>query len=154
MDSDALVRLAPGLVAVAVAALLIVRVLRPRSKPPRFVRVYNTTQNCSLASHVRIADDARSRLIGLLGQPSLPPDTGLWIRPSNSIHTIGMKFAFDVVLIDRDYRVVGLREGIRPFRIVLPHPRTHSVLELPANTISRTQTEVGHLLRMSGKSSD
>jgi hypothetical protein len=146
MSAEALLRLAAALAAVGVAAFLIFRVLRRSSAPPRFVRIHNTTRDTLLGSHVRIADDPRNRLIGLLGQPSLPPGSGLWIRPSNSIHTIGMKFAFDVVLIDRDCRVVGLREGIRPFRVALPCWKAESVLELPATTLARTRTRVGDQL--------
>ena len=108
--------------------------------------VYNQTRETTLATRVVVADTFLSRLIGLLGKTSLAPDTGIWLLPANAIHTFGMRFRFDVVLIDRSYRVVGLRKGIRPFSATWPNFRAHSVLELPLDTISRSRTEVGDQL--------
>src|SRR5262245_44065747 len=104
------------------------------------VSVYNQTKRMSLAARVTVADTGLSRLIGLLGRTSLQPDTGIWIIPSNSIHTIGMLFRFDVVMVDRACKVVGLRERIPPFWLTLPNFRARSVLELPAGTIARSRT--------------
>jgi uncharacterized membrane protein (UPF0127 family) len=113
-----------------------------------FVSVHNKTRNSALSSRVRVADTTWARLVGLLGQSSLEQDSGLWITPSNSIHTFGMRFAFDVVFINRSCHVVGLRAGIRPYRITLPNFKAWSVFELPANTISRTRTAIGDELHI------
>ena len=117
------------------------------------VSVYNQTKGASLAARVFVANTGMSRLIGLLGKRSLEPDTGIWILPSNSIHTIGMRFRFDVILIDRDYKVVGLYERIPPFRMTWPNFRARSVLELPADTIEKTHTQVGDQLVIESVSS-
>jgi len=113
----------------------------------RYVFVYNKTKETFLAFRVKIADSIFSRLIGLLGRRSLTPDSGVWICPANAIHTVGMLFSFDLVLIDKDFKVVGLREMIRPFKITRPNFRAESVLELPSHSIFRSRTEVGdHLV--------
>jgi uncharacterized membrane protein (UPF0127 family) len=67
----------------------------------------------------------------------------VWIVPANAIHTIGMLFSFDVVMIDKNFRVVNLKEFVKPFRVILPKLRAESVIELPAHTIFRSRTEVG-----------
>ena len=54
-----------------------------------------------------------------------------------------MRFAFDVVLIDRDFKVVGLREMVRPFSVLVPNFRAESVMELPPHSISLSRTEIG-----------
>lgn len=72
----------------------------------------------------------------------------MWIIPSNSIHTVGMRFAIDVVMLSRDTAVVGVCESVRPFSIIWPNLRAKSVLELPADTIARTRTESGDLLQI------
>jgi uncharacterized membrane protein (UPF0127 family) len=95
---------------------------------------------------VRVADSVLSRLVGLLGRRSLTPDGGVWIVPANSIHTIGMLFSFDLVMIDKDFRVVNVKEMVRPFRVVWPKLRAESVIELPAHTIFRSRTQVGDQL--------
>jgi uncharacterized protein len=107
------------------------------------VFVYNKTKETFLAFRVDIADSFASRMIGLLGKRSLKPDSGVWIVPANAIHTIGMLFPFDVVMIDKHFRVVSLKELVKPFRIILPKLRAESVIELPAHTIFRSRTEVG-----------
>ena len=110
------------------------------------VFVYNQTKETFLAFRVKVADTILGRMTGLLGKKSLNPDSGLWIVPANAIHTIGMLFAFDLVLIDKDFRVVGTRELVRPLKITRPNFRAESVLELPAHTIFRSRTEVGDQL--------
>jgi uncharacterized protein len=117
-----------------------------RTVPPRHVFIYNQTKETFLAFRVKVADSILSRLVGLLGKKVLTPDSGVWIVPANSVHTIGMRFAFDLVLIDKDFTVVGLRELVRPFKITRPNFRAESVIELPAHTIFKSRTEVGDKL--------
>ena len=112
----------------------------------RHVFVYNQTRETFLAFKVKVADSILGRLIGLLGRRSLQPDSGVWIVPANAIHTIGMLFSFDLVLIDKDFKVVGLREFVRPFRVTWPERHAESVLELPAHTIFRSRTQIGDQL--------
>ena len=109
----------------------------------RQVFVYNKTKETFLAFRVNVADSIAGRLIGLLGRRSLRPDSGVWIVPANAIHTIGMLFSFDVVMIDKDFKVVSLKELVKPCRIILPKLRAESVIELPAHTIFRSRTEIG-----------
>ena len=116
------------------------------SKNDRYVFVYNQTKETFLAFRVAVADSIVGRLIGLLGKRSLNPDSGVWIVPANAIHTVGMLFTFDLVLVDKDLKVVGLRELIRPFRITRPNFRAESVIELPAHSIFKSRTEVGDQL--------
>jgi uncharacterized protein len=113
---------------------------------PREVFVYNKSKETFLAFRVAVADSIFGRLIGLLGRRSLKPDAGVWIVPANAIHTVGMLFSFDVVMIDKDFRVVSVTEMVKPFRVLLPKLRAESVIELPAHTIFRSRTEVGDQL--------
>lgn len=116
---------------------------------PRTVRqvfVYNKTKETFLAFRVTVADSILSRLVGLLGKRSLSPDSGVWIVPANSVHSIGMLFTFDLVLIDKNFKVVGLKELLRPFRVTRPIFRAESVLELPAHAIIKSRTEIGDQL--------
>ena len=112
----------------------------------REVFVYNKSKETFLAFRVAVADSIFGRLIGLLGRRSLKPDAGVWIVPANAIHTVGMLFSFDVVMIDKDFRVVSVSELVKPFRVLLPKLRAESVIELPAHTIFRSRTEVGDQL--------
>ncbi len=112
------------------------------------VRVYNGTKRILLSSRAEIARSVRARLIGLLGRSALEPDGGLWLIPSNSVHTIGMRFPIDVVMLSKDSTVVEIHESVRSFSIVWPNFRAKSILELPAETIARTATEPGDVLQV------
>lgn len=112
----------------------------------RQVFVYNKTRETFLAFRVKVADSLLTRLVGLLGRRSLQPDSGVWIVPANAVHTIGMLFSFDLVLIDKNFKVVGLRELVRPFTITRPNFKAESVLELPAHSIFRSRTQIGDQL--------
>lgn len=116
------------------------------SDKQRHVFVYNKTRETFLAFRVKVADSVLGRLVGLLGRRSLQPDSGVWIVPANAVHTIGMLFTFDLVLIDKNFKVVGLRELVRPFKITKPNFKAESVLELPAHTIFRSRTQIGDQL--------
>ncbi len=110
------------------------------------VYIYNQTKETFLAFRVKVADSVFSRMVGLLGKRSLEPESGVWIVPCNSIHTIGMLFTIDVVLVDKNLKVVGLHEFIRPFSITRPNLSAESVIELPPHTIFKSGTTVGDQL--------
>jgi uncharacterized protein len=116
------------------------------SKKQRHVFVYNKTKETFLAFRVKVADSVFGRMVGLLGRRSLRPDSGVWIVPANSVHTVGMMFSFDLVLIDKNFKVVGLHELLRPFTLTWPKASAESVLELPAHSIFRSRTQIGDQL--------
>jgi uncharacterized membrane protein (UPF0127 family) len=64
------------------------------------MRAINLTKNMELSNHVTVAYSLLARMKGLLGRQGLEPGESLWIRPCNSIHTIGMKFPIDAVFLD------------------------------------------------------
>jgi len=112
----------------------------------RQVFVYNKTRETFLAFRVKVADSVLGRLVGLLGRRSMQRDSGVWIVPGNAVHTIGVMFSFDLVLIDKTFKVVGLRELVHPFTITRPNFRAESVLELPAHAIFCSRTQIGDQL--------
>ncbi len=110
------------------------------------VFVFNRTKQTFLGYRVEVADTIVSRLVGLLGRKSLQPDGGLWIVPSRGIHTLGMLFDIDVIFLDSQRRVVGVRELLRPFSMTHLSLQADSVLELPAHSVFRSRTAVGDQL--------
>lgn len=71
----------------------------------------------------------------------------LVIDPCASIHMFFMRFPIDVLYLNRDHQVVRAQEGIRPWRIGPIYTKgARFVIELPAGTISRSQTSVGDSL--------
>ena len=110
-----------------------------------FARIRNVTRDVSLADRAEVADTSSRRRTGLLKHNSLPPGSGLWIVPTEGVHTIGMKFAIDVLFLNRRRKVVKIRPNMGRWRMALSL-RAHSVLELPAGTVAETGTVVGDQL--------
>ncbi len=112
--------------------------------------VYNLTRKAFIVSELEVAETARSRMKGLLGRSAqdFPLGKGLWLEPSQGIHTIGMTFPIDAVYLDARGRVLRTYHQLSPFRVAAVTLRARSVLELPAGTLVRTGTEVGDLLEI------
>jgi len=66
---------------------------------------------------IRIATTWRRRLIGLSLRGRPPPGHALLLPRCRSVHTCGMRFALDLVWLDASRRVVGIDEGVRPWRV-------------------------------------
>jgi uncharacterized membrane protein (UPF0127 family) len=109
------------------------------------LRVSNQTTNRVLADRADIADTSQKRRTGLLKHTGLAPGEGLWIAPSEGVHTFGMKFPIDVVFLTRNKKILKVRPNMVRGRISLSL-RAHSVLELPAGTLDQTGTSAGHQL--------
>jgi uncharacterized membrane protein (UPF0127 family) len=93
-----------------------------------------------------LADGPLSRLRGLMGRRGLPAGHGLLLRPSPSIHTCFMRFSIDAVFLDRELRVLSVRERLRTWRFA-GQRGARSVLELPAGEAARRGLRPGVGLR-------
>lgn len=78
-----------------------------------------------------VADDFRTRLLGLAWRERSAAGPGLLIPRCASIHTFGMRFALDVYFLDGAGRVLAVRRRVPPRRVVW-HRGASAVLEIPA----------------------
>jgi uncharacterized membrane protein (UPF0127 family) len=112
-------------------------------------RVYNESRQTDLGQQVTIARSFWRRGKGLMFRSELAPGTGLVIDPCSSIHTFWMRIPIDVIYVDKNGIVLRADRAMKPWRIgplFVRHGRL--VIELPAGTIERTQTEHGDHLRL------
>ncbi|MGA7109911.1 MAG: DUF192 domain-containing protein, partial [Terracidiphilus sp.] len=77
----------------------------------------NLTRSTRIASSVEVADSGAKRSKGLLGRTGLAPGEAIWIVPCESVHTFGMKFAIDLIYLDRQLRIRKIRSNVRPWRM-------------------------------------
>lgn len=89
-----------------------------------------------------------ARLRGLLGRAGWGDRDGLLIDPCSSVHTLFLRFAIDVVFLDRDDRIVAI-ERLAPNRLGRIHPRARRALELPRGTADRFLLRPGDQVRFS-----
>lgn len=87
---------------------------------------------------LEVADTFCSRFWGLQFRRRLPAGTGLLLVPCASVHTFWMRFAIDVVFLSGQGRVLEVRGGVRPWRIVGGVRAAHAVLEVAATTAAVT----------------
>ena len=80
---------------------------------------------------VPVATTLRARLLGLALLDPEEAGEGLLLPRCRGVHTFGMRFALDLVFLDRGGRVVGLRRGLPPSRFARC-PGAEAVLELPS----------------------
>jgi trehalose synthase len=87
---------------------------------------------------VPVATGLRTRLLGLSHLDREETGAGLLITRCSSVHTFGMRFALDLVLLDGAGGALAIHRGVPPRRLVF-HRRAAAVLELPSGTLSRQE---------------
>lgn len=95
-----------------------------------------------------VASTRRSRRLGLAKLGALPSGYGLLLAPCRSVHTLTMRFALDLVWLDRDERPVRHDAGVPPRRM-RTCVRARSVVETAAGEGARFQAALGSLPRRS-----
>ncbi|WP_372717883.1 DUF192 domain-containing protein [Novipirellula sp.] len=101
-------------------------------------RLIDATTNEVLLNRVEVADTFWQRFKGLQFRSPLPTDTGLLITPCSSLHTCFMRFLIDVVMLDQELCVVGIRKQVRPWNAIFCVPQTTSVIEITSASKSWT----------------
>ena len=66
---------------------------------------------------VAVASSFAARLRGLAGLAALPGDVGLELPRCRSVHTVGMRFALDLVWVGGDGVVVRVDRAVAPMRV-------------------------------------
>lgn len=94
---------------------------------------------------LEVAGTWQARLKGVLGRSSL--DGALLIRPSCSVHTLGVKFPLDVAYCDAGLVVIDTVTMV-PNRIGMIRPRARAVIEAPKGSFERWGLGVGDQLEI------
>ncbi len=113
------------------------------------IRVVNATRSCVVAEQCELANTFWTRFLGLMGRSGLEPGQGLLIYPESSIHMFFMRFPIDVLFVDRHDRIVELRAAMLPNRSFASKWGARYVIELPAQCVAATGTQVGDYLELS-----
>jgi uncharacterized membrane protein (UPF0127 family) len=84
----------------------------------------------------------KERLGGLLVLEQLKHNQALWIAPCNSVHTLGMKYALDLVYIDKYNKVCALVANVKPWRASFCL-KAKAVMELSAGSLQTLDFQRG-----------
>ncbi len=107
---------------------------------------YNLTRERFLSAEVEAADFSSASLNTRL--PALTPgcDTALWIQPFRGISPTSVRIPIDLVYLDESFVVLNAVESFPICQASASGAPPASVLALPANTISSSETQTGDRL--------
>lgn len=80
-----------------------------------------------------VASTFKQKLLGLMFRKE-KINYGLLLKNTNGIHTFFMFQNIDVVLLDKDFRVIDVIRNVKPWRIILPKKNVKHTLELPSGS--------------------
>lgn len=87
----------------------------------------------------------KEKVRGLIGKDK---PYALIIRTRFGIHTFGLKFPIDVVILNQENIVVKIKKSLKPNNIFLWNPIYERVIELPIGTIDRKAIKVKSQVRL------
>jgi len=76
----------------------------------------------------------RDKVVGLIGAPAAHP---VMFHTRWGLHTFGMKFPIDVLILNNSRQVVKRADNLVPNRLFFWNPRYHTVIELPAGWVNK-----------------
>lgn len=113
------------------------------------MKLYNLTRGTLVAGRVKIADRFFTRLRGLTFYNSFPGDfDALVISPCNAVHTFFMRFAIDVIFVDRELNVIQCLEKMERGKVSPVVKGAVYAVEVPAGVVAASKTEAGHRLSL------
>ena len=112
------------------------------------LRAVNQTRATVLCEHLEEAGGMTGKSRGLLGRDRLEAQAGMLfeagrLEPFMCMHMLFMRFAIDIVFLNRQGRAIRIDNNLRPWRISSIVWGARKALELPAGAAARSQTEVG-----------
>lgn len=110
----------------------------------------NEATGRTICREIRFARTTWTRTRGLLGRPPLAEGEALWIEPCQAVHMFFMRYPIDVIFLDAEGGVVGLRARLRPWRMTRYFAGARVALELPPGAAEAAGVEVGHRLVWTG----
>ncbi|OGE31860.1 hypothetical protein A2631_01905 [Candidatus Daviesbacteria bacterium RIFCSPHIGHO2_01_FULL_44_29] len=105
----------------------------------------NLTKKTTVTTDAKEALGFWDRMLGLLNNKN-PRSLIFYTR--FGIHTFGLDQPLDVLVLDKGFRVVQLKENLKPNRLFFWNPRYLMVVELPINSIRLSKTSLGNQLKV------
>lgn len=96
---------------------------------------------------IEIAESFFSRLRGLMGRSRLAEGRGLLLAPCNSIHMLFMRFAIDVIYLDKEYCIKKIARNVSPWIGMSFCFGAWGALEMASGEADRLNLAVGQKLK-------
>lgn len=101
------------------------------------MRLFNKTRNTILTDEIIIPESLIDQSLGLLKYHK--PIT-IVLHTRFGIHTFGMRFPIDIVILDKDNRIAEIKKNLKPNRIFIWNIAYSTVIELPTGILNKSNT--------------
>lgn len=91
------------------------------------MKLINLTQNKTLTNHLIVSDSLLKSTLGLLNQP---PGTAMLFKTRWGIHTFGMRYPIDILIMDDLLKIVQIKKNLQPNRFFFWNPKYSIIVEL------------------------
>lgn len=99
---------------------------------------------------VKVMDYFPQRLVGMLYLRVASPQRAFWFPRCSAIHTWGMRFAIDVIGLDKQLRIVTVKRNVQPAQVVRLHG-VDSIIECEAGCPLPLEVWIGEHLEFTIK---
>ncbi|MBI2576022.1 DUF192 domain-containing protein [Candidatus Woesearchaeota archaeon] len=109
--------------------------------------IRNATKKTTIADEYRRCSSPLSKSRGLMFSPK--PKTLLFTWPKEKkipLHMLFVFFPIDVLFLDKERKVVELKEDFLPFRFYFPAKKAQYIIEAPRTTIAGSKTSIGDII--------
>jgi len=116
------------------------------------MRALNRSKGTVLCERLEVAESMAAQSRGLLGRDGLAPGAGMlfegsWL-PLMWMHMFFMRFAIDIVFLDKSNRVLRINHSLKPWRVSAMVFGARRALELEAGAAARSSTIAGDQLEL------
>jgi hypothetical protein len=108
--------------------------------------IKNKTKNTILTKNYQKLSGIWEKSIGLIGKNQ---SQTVILTTRFGIHTFGLKYPIDVLILNKNLKVTRLKPNLKPRRIFVWNPKDNLVIELEKNAIVKSNTSVGDVLEIS-----
>ena len=99
-----------------------------------------------LSENIREAKTYAEKKQGLLGSNG---KTGLFMKTRWGVHTFGMKFPIDVIVLNKQNKVIRYKRNMKPNRVFFWNPVYNKVVEIPTALMPQGIVCIGDELEIS-----
>lgn len=101
--------------------------------------IKNKTKNKTLSENATEAKTFLQKSFGLIRESK---GTAMIFQTRFGIHTFFMQYPIDVLILDKENKIVAMKENLQSNKLFVWDLNFDKVIELPAGTINQSSTEI------------
>jgi len=110
--------------------------------------IENKTRKTIIAENF-LKKGALGKIKGLIGKKT---PQAIVLNTRFGIHTFLLQFPIDVIILDKNGKIVSLKKRLKPNRIFVWDIRFDTVIELPEGSLEKSKTKVDDIILLRGES--